>query len=223
MTQPPAPSSLLSDADTALLERLRERDERAFVELLEQYHAPLVRFLRGYVPTQDLAEDVAQETWVAFLQGLERFKGQAALKTWIFRIGANRAQSRMRKERRSIPFSFLRSRSPDGDDEAFDLDRYLPGAFSPATKMWTSVPDRWDADPESRLTANETIAVVRETISQLPAMQASVITLRDIENWTSAEVREALGLSEANQRVLLHRARVRVRKALEAHFAEARR
>lgn len=213
---PPTVEATLSAEDARLVERLRGRDEAAFVELIDQYQAPLVRFLRGYLPTADLAEDVAQETWLQFLQGIDRFQGRSALKTWIFRIGANRAQTRMRKEKRNVSFSDLVARALD--DEDGDIDRVLPAAFSPDSGMWTSAPARWEDDPEQKLLSDETIALVRETIQQLPAMQAAVITLRDMENWTSAEVREALDLSEANQRVLLHRARTKVRKALEGHL-----
>jgi RNA polymerase sigma-70 factor, ECF subfamily len=213
----PAPAPVtLSEDDADLLARLRGRDEAAFVTLIEQYQAPLVRFLRGYLPTVDLAEDVAQETWLQFLQGIDRFQGRSALKTWIFRIGANRALTRMRKEKRNVSFSDLTARAME-DDEG-DIERLLPAAFSPDSGMWTSAPARWEDDPEQKLLSDETIALARETIEQLPAMQAAVITLRDIENWTSAEVREALELSEANQRVLLHRARTKVRKALEGHL-----
>lgn len=220
MTQPAdaqdAPTDAGAKDEAQLLDRLRERDEAAFVELLDRYHAPLVRFLRHYLPSADLAEDVAQETWVAVLNGLDRFEGRSTLKTWIFRIGANRAQTRMRKERRLVPFGSLRAPSIDEDEP--DVERLLPALFSAESGMWSSVPSRWEDDPETSLLSDETVKLVRETIEQLPPMQAAVITLRDMENWTSAEVREALELSEANQRVLLHRARARVRKALESHL-----
>jgi RNA polymerase sigma-70 factor, ECF subfamily len=203
--------------ESALLARLRDGDEAAFVDLVERYQPPLQRFLRNYLPSQELAEDVAQETWLAVLNGLDRFEERSSLKTWIFRIGANRAQSRMRRERRLVSFSALRVPGFGNRDET-PGDDLLPSGFSSDSGMWTSVPRRWDDDPEDRLLANETVAIARETIGQLPPMQAAVITLRDIDNWTSAEVCEALNISEANQRVLLHRARVRVRKALEKHL-----
>lgn len=202
--------------ESDLLHRLRNRDEQAFVELLDQHHAALLRFLRNYLPSADLAEDVAQETWVAVLNGLDRFQGRSSLKTWIFRIGANRAQSRMRRERRTVPFGSFTS--PTGDEEDADIERLLPALFSANSGMWSSVPSRWEDEPETSLLSDETVALVRATIEQLPPMQAAVITLRDMDDWTSAEVREALDLSEANQRVLLHRARSRVRKALEPHL-----
>lgn len=209
----------LSTEDSALIARLRKREESAFVTLIDRFHGPLVRFLRNYLPDSDLAEEIAQETWIAVLEGIGRFEGRSSLKTWLFRIGANRAQTRMRREQRTVPFASLGR--PD-DDEEFDAERLLPSAFDPASGSWKSVPSRWDEEPETRLTSDETVAFVRETIKELPPMQAAVVTLRDIEQWSANEVREALDLSEANQRVLLHRARARIRKALEGHLEGGR-
>jgi RNA polymerase sigma-70 factor, ECF subfamily len=206
------------NTEVALVQRLRDGDESAFVEIVEAYQVPLRRFLRNYVPSEDVAEDIAQETWVAVLRGLESFEGRSALKTWIFRIGAFRAQSRMKRERRIVPFASLRRSS--GEDDDIDIDRLMPAEFSRDTGMWMSPPRRWDEEPETKLLSDETVRFVHKTIQQLPPMQASVITLRDIEKWTAAEVREALDLSEANQRVLLHRARLKVRKALEMRAGE---
>jgi RNA polymerase sigma-70 factor, ECF subfamily len=206
------------DGETSLVDRLREGDEGAFVELIDRYQAPLERFLRNYLPSPDLAEDVAQETWVAMLQALPRFEGRSSLKTWIFRIGANRAQARMRRERRTLSFSALKSAMTRDDDESADIEQLLPSAFSAETGMWAAPPARWEDQPETKLLSDETVRHVRETIEQLSTMQAAVITLRDMEHWTAPEVCEALEISEANQRVLLHRARMKVRKALESQL-----
>jgi len=217
----PVAGSALSSEDATLVARLRQREESAFVTLIDRFHAPLVRFLRNYLPDADAADEIAQETWIAVLEGVGRFEGRSSLKTWLFRIGANRAQTRMRRERRTVPFASL-GRGGGDDDADIDAERLLPAAFDPASGSWKSVPARWDEEPETRLTSDETVALVQATIQLLPPMQAAVVTLRDIEQWSAAEVREALDLSEANQRVLLHRARARLRKALELHLEGGR-
>ena len=204
--------------EETLVQQLRAGEEAAFVTLLERHHAPLLRFLRNYLPTAELADDIAQETWLAVLTGIDRFEARSSLRTWIFRIGANRAQTRMRREGRSVSFSALEQGSADHESDAADIEQLLPRGFSHDQGRWSSMPARWEEEPETRLLSDETVELVRETVQELPPMQAAVITLRDIEGWTSAEVREALDLTEGNQRVLLHRARMRVRKALESHL-----
>lgn len=211
-------ATLLTDEEAALLQRLRDGDPDAFEELVDQYHAAIVRFARLYVPTQELAEDVAQETWMGVLRGLDRFEGRSTLKTWIFRIAANRAQTKGKREARSIPFAALAT-AEAGADEPVDVDRFLPIDDAAHPGGWTSFPSNWDEQPEGRLMSDETLRVIREAIDTLPPMQAMVITLRDIQQWSSAEVREALDITEANQRVLLHRARTKVRRVLEEYFA----
>lgn len=208
---------VLSPEDAALLERLRAGDESAFQALVDQYHGAIVRFARLYVPTQELAEDVAQETWMGVLRGLDRFEGRSSLKTWIFRIAANRAQTKGKREARSVPFASLAA-AELRDDEGVEVDRLLP-MDGDRPGAWSSVPSNWDQMPENRVLSDETLSVVRAAIDELPPMQATVITLRDIQQWSSAEVREALDITEANQRVLLHRARTKVRRALEDYFA----
>jgi len=204
--------------EIALVERLRAGDEAAFASLVEQYQPGLLRLARLYVSTQELAEDVVQETWMGVLNGIDRFEGRSSLKTWIFRIAANRAQTRGKREARTIPFAALASAEASRDEPALDIERFLPRDHPDNPGHWTALPKNWDEQPEERLLSGETLRLIRETIDTLPEAQATVITLRDIEQWSSAEVCDALQISEANQRVLLHRARAKVRRALEPYL-----
>jgi RNA polymerase sigma-70 factor (ECF subfamily) len=201
-----------SKAERRLVRALRQGDERAFSSLIDQYHVSLVRMAMCYVLDRAVAEEVAQETWLAVITGIERFAGRCSLKTWLFTILTNRAKTRGKREGRSIPFSAL----DGGDDPAVDLERFA--SDGPWQGHWASPPRRWDDSPEHRLLAGETQAVVASAIAALPATQRQVITLRDVEGWSAAEVCTLLGLAETHQRVLLHRARSRVRGALERYF-----
>jgi RNA polymerase sigma-70 factor (ECF subfamily) len=198
-----------------LLAQLRNGDEAAFLSLVERHHAALVRLARAHVPSQAVAEEVAQETWVAVLDGLDRFEARSSLKTWIFRILVNRARTRGVRERRTVPFSSVTDPEPSVDPSRFQEEgqRY-PG-------HWATPPTSWDEIPEERLVSTETFARIRAAIDELPPSQREVIVLRDIQGWPSEEVSEALGVSPGNQRVLLHRARSRVRDALERYFGDA--
>jgi RNA polymerase sigma-70 factor (ECF subfamily) len=195
-----------------LVAALRAGDESAFRELIAMYHAMLVRVARAYVPTQTAAEEVAADTWLAVLEGIDRFQERSSLKTWIFRILTNKAKTRGMRERRSLPFSALES-----EESSVDPDR-----FHGPEHRW---PGHWAAPPqgfpEERLLAAETREVVEQAIERLPPAQRAVISLRDIEGWDAEEVRNALTLSETNQRVLLHRARSAVRAALESYLEES--
>ena len=201
--------------DERLCAALRAGDERAFAELVERYHSSLMRVALTYVRTPAIAEEVVQETWLGVLRGLDRFEGRSSLKTWIFRILENTAKTRGVREARSVPFSAL-ARADDAP--AVDPDRFLDADDSQWPGHWASAPRSWDDVPDARLEAKETRAVVARAIEALPPMQARVIALRDVEGWRSEEVCEALGLSEGNQRVLLHRARSSVRAALERYL-----
>jgi RNA polymerase sigma-70 factor (ECF subfamily) len=196
--------------DEQLVERLRARDEAAFEELVRRYNAPLLRFARQFVPTAVLAEDVVAETWLGVLKGIDRFEGRSSLKTWIFRILANTAKTRGQREGRSVPFSALE----EGDvpfEPTVDRSRFL------GTGQWGAPPRAW---PEDRLLREETRAVIEQAVADLPPTQRLVVSLRDIEGWSADEVRNALDLSETNQRVLLHRGRAKVRRALEEYLME---
>ena len=207
------PSFTPSD-DQSLVERARDGDEAAFAALVRRYSPMLMRLARMYVPTDALAEDVVQETWVAVVRGLERFEGRSSFKTWLFRILVNRAKTRGVREHRSIPFASVGGGASE-DDEGPALD---PSRFT-SEGAWTSAPADWHDDPEAALDSAEALRIAREAIDQLPERQKIVITLRDLEGLSSDEVRNVLDLTETNQRVLLHRARTKVRQALEEWIA----
>ena len=196
------------------LDALRAGDEEAFAALVREYHASLVRVARMYVSTLAAAEEVAQETWLAVLNGLSRFESRSSLKTWIFRILTNIAKTRAVRDGRTLPFSALQdpARVPEA---AVDADRFLDPEHPRWPGHWALKPEPW---PEEALVAGETRERLAEAIEALPATQRAVISLRDLEGWTSEEVRNALDLSETNQRVLLHRARSKVRAALESYL-----
>jgi RNA polymerase sigma-70 factor (ECF subfamily) len=187
-----------------LVEALRNRDEQVFEQLIRMYQSALVRVAQMYVSSRAIAEDVVQESWLAVLNGIDRFEGRSSLKTWIFRIVANRAKTRGQREARSRPFSALES------EASVDPGRFVEG-------QWSAPPESW---PEERLLGAETLRVIGDAIEALPPSQRAVITLRDVQGWSAEEVRNALELSETNERVLLHRARAKVRAALEAYLME---
>ena len=207
---------MAGSAEAQLLEALRAGDEAAFTQLVREYQPSLVRVARIYVPTQAAAEEVAAETWLAVLNGLDRFEGRSSLKTWIFRILTNIAKTRGQRDGRTLPFSALEDpgRVPEA---AVDADRFLDPEHPRWPGHWAVRPEPW---PEDALVAAETQALVAEAIEALPPAQRAVISLRDVEGWSSEEVRNALELSETNQRVLLHRARSKVRRALESYLGE---
>jgi RNA polymerase sigma-70 factor (ECF subfamily) len=208
--------AVAGSAEAQLLEALRAGDEAAFAQLVREYQPSLVRVARIYVSTQAAAEEVAAETWLAVLNGLDRFEGRSSLKTWIFRILTNIAKTRGQRDGRTLPFSALENpgRVPEA---ALDADRFLDPEHPRWPGHWAVRPEPW---PEDALVAAETQAVVAEAIEALPPAQRAVISLRDVEGWSSEEVRNALELSETNQRVLLHRARSKVRRALESYLDE---
>jgi RNA polymerase sigma-70 factor, ECF subfamily len=211
------PTSTPAD-DQALVERARAGDEDAFAQLVRRYTPMLMRLARMYVPTDALAEDVVQETWVAVLRGLDRFEGRSAFKTWLFRILVNRAKTRGVREHRSIPFASVGGgEGVEGESEG-EGPTVDPSRFT-SEGAWTSAPADWRDDPEASLESEEALRIAREAIAELPERQRIVITLRDLEGLSSDEVRNVLDVSETNQRVLLHRARTKVRKALEDWIA----
>ena len=197
---------VLTPEDMRLVEGLRAGDEAAFATLVREYGPAMLRVAQMYVSSRAVAEDVVAEAWLGVLKGIDRFEGRSSLKTWLFRIVANTAKTRGQRERRSVPFSSL------GDEPAVERERFI------GTGQWGISPRRW---PEERLLADETRAVIEEAIELLPPAQRTVITLRDVEGWSAEEVRNALELSETNQRVLLHRARAKVRRALERYLEES--
>ena len=199
--------------ERALVQALRRGDQAAFMHLVDEYGPTLLRVARMYVPTTAVAEEVVQETWIGVLNGIDRFEGRSSLKTWIFRILVNIAKTRGERERRSIPFS---SAVNAASEPSVDPDRFLPAGDERA-HAWALAPAPWPG-PEESLLARETQGVILRAIEKLPPVQRAVITLRDVYGWSSEEVRNALELSETNQRVLLHRARSKVRGAIERHL-----
>jgi len=204
---------VLSPQDARLLQGLRAGDEAAFLELMREYGAGMLRVAMMYVSSRAVAEEVVQEAWLGVLKGIGRFEGRSSLKTWLFRIVANTAKTRGVRESRSVPFSAL---GDDGGDEpAVDPDRFL-GSGERFPGHWALPPSAWA--PESRLLSQEALAVIGREIDRLPPAQRAVITMRDVQGFTSEEVCNALDLTETNQRVLLHRARSKVRGALEEYM-----
>lgn len=204
--------------DQSLVDRARDGDEAAFATLVRRYSPMLMRLARMYVPTDALAEDVVQETWVAVVRGLDRFEGRSSFKTWLFRILVNRAKTRGVREHRSIPFASVGGGGGD-DGDGFDEGPTVDPSRFTSEGAWTSAPADWHDDPEAALDSAEALRIAREAIDELPERQRIVITLRDLEGLSSDEVRNVLDLTETNQRVLLHRARTKVRKALEDWIA----
>jgi RNA polymerase sigma-70 factor (ECF subfamily) len=198
-----------------LVSALRGGDEAAFREVVREWHSSLLRVAQIFVPSRSVAEEVVGDTWLRVLGALDRFEGRSSLKTWVFRILVNTAKTRAQREGRTIPFSALQdaARVPEA---AVEPERFLPEDHDRYPGHWATPPAEL---PEDRLLANETRERIAAAIDELPANQRAVISLRDVEGWSSEEVRNALDVSEVNQRVLLHRARARVRSALEAYLA----
>jgi RNA polymerase sigma-70 factor, ECF subfamily len=212
-TGPGAPSP----DELALVEALRRREEAAFVDLVERHGVALLRLAQTFVRTRAVAEEVVQETWLGVLKGIDRFEGRSSLRTWIFRILTNIAKTRAVREGRSAPFSDLESETEEGP--LLDPSRFV-GAGEPWEGHWRSSPGAW-GEPEERLLAAEARGVIETAIEALPPGQRAVVTLRDVEGLSSEETCNALEISETNQRVLLHRARTKVRLALETYLTGA--
>jgi RNA polymerase sigma-70 factor (ECF subfamily) len=206
-----------SAEEMELLAALRRGDELTFSRLVVAHHSSLLRTARLYVNTPEIAEEVVQETWLGVLKGLDKFEGRCSLKTWIFQILINRARTRGEREGRMIPFSTMFDAKSDPGEPAVDSSQFnendpeWPGG-------WVTQPRDWGKTPEQTLLSQELRAVVQSAIETLPPNQKEVITLRDVQGWTSKEVCNILGVSETNQRVLLHRSRSKVRQVLDQYF-----
>ncbi|HEY3087122.1 MAG TPA: sigma-70 family RNA polymerase sigma factor [Jatrophihabitantaceae bacterium] len=204
--------------DTDLLDALRRGEEQAFRELMGRHQPMLLRLARIYAPSRAVAEEIVQETWLAVLRGLAGFEGRAALHTWMARILVNIARRRSGREARSMPLSALARAESGGVEASVDPDRFLTGG--PYAGHWASFPDDWSGVPENVLLSQEVHAVACAAIARLPPAQRMVITLRDLQGWSPPEVCAVLEISEANHRVLLHRARARVRQTLEDYLRQ---
>ena len=201
-----------------LIASLRDGDESAFTALVGRYNSAMIRVARGFVRDEATAEDVVQEAWLGVLNGLATFEGRGSLKSWIFAIVANRAKTRATREGRSTPFSSLVSLETSGSDPAVDPDRFLD-ATAKWPGHWSQPPVAWGDDPEACLLRSETMAQLKRILDELPPAQRTVISLRDIAGQEAASICNALGITETNMRVLLHRARSKVRGSLERYLA----
>jgi RNA polymerase sigma-70 factor (ECF subfamily) len=202
-----------SGGDDVLM-MLRAGDERAFLALVGRYHGSMVRVALGFVSSQAVAEEVAQEAWLGVLSGLAAFEGRSSLKSWIFRILTNCAKTRGQRERRSVPMSAL-GQEDEGAGPSVEPERFFDSSHPRWAGHWIVPPEHW---AENRLVSAETLEVVGRAIETLPLAQRQVISLRDVEGMSAEETCALLGLSEANQRVLLHRARSRVRGLIESYM-----
>jgi RNA polymerase sigma-70 factor, ECF subfamily len=205
-----------SRGDAEVVDALRAGDEAAFVDLARRHGPLMLRIARTYVHDARAAEDVVQETWMALLEGIDRFEGRASLRTWLFRVLVNRAITRAERDRRSVPFCSLDGDDgPAGDGPTVDPTRFLDADHPRWPGHWAAEPVRL---PEERLLAHETLDRVRAAIDALPPRQRTVIVMRDVGGFDADEVCSALGIGDANQRTLLHRARAKIRQDLERYL-----
>lgn len=195
------------DTDAELLAALRAGDELAFATLVRRHHSAMLRLALGYVPSLAIAEEVVQDTWLAVLRGIGGFEGRSTLRTWLLRILVNRAMTAGLRERRTVAVPYP---EPAVDPSRFD-----------AAGAWAVPPERWVEEAQERQRATQIAARIRSAMSDLPARQREVVMLRDIEGLSSGEVCSVLDISEANQRVLLHRGRSRLRQVVEDEFGRA--
>lgn len=195
------------ETDSELVSRLQAGDEQAFVSLVERYHAAMVRLAMGFVPTRAVAEEVAQEAWLGVMRGIHRFEGRSSLKTWLFRIVVNRARTAGAHERRVY-------RRERGRHPVVDPSRFGPDG------TWSDPPSPWADDVDDRLAAHQAVEHLRSMLDRLPVAQRQVVLMRDVEGLPAREVCDVLAISEANQRVLLHRGRSRLRAMLEDEFGK---
>src|SRR3954453_8279390 len=205
--------------ESGLLAALRSGDRAAFEQLVDVLSPGLLRVAMQHTPSRAVAEEVVQDTWIAVIDGIDRFEGRSSLRTWIYRILLNIARTRGKRERRTLPFSYFRRRAEEGGDEPAVEPERFQGRRGEEPGGWARPPIEWAA-PEDRLATAEARQVMLEAIAGLPPRQREVITMRDLQGLTAEEARNALGVKETNQRVLLHRARSKVRAALERYFAE---
>ncbi|MDH5562885.1 MAG: sigma-70 family RNA polymerase sigma factor [Nitrospirota bacterium] len=202
--------------EASLVRALQDGDETVFSAVMDQYSGSLLRLAMAYVPSRAVAEEVVQETWIGVLEGIGRFEGRSSFKTWVFRILTNRAKTRGTRERRYEPFGLAGVDSEK--DEGSSLEDSLFVAEGSGSGHWVDPPQGWEADtPERALLSKECRIAIEEAINGLPDNQRQVITLRDVEGVSAEEVCNILTISETNQRVLLHRARTKVRRVLDPY------
>jgi RNA polymerase sigma-70 factor, ECF subfamily len=200
--------SSVEDADAALVDRLRAGDEAAFGALVQRHHARLLRVAQSLTPSRAVAEEVVQDTWLAVVRGIDRFEGRASVQTWLVRICVNRARTAGARESRSVPLD-------PQPGPAVPIEHFA------STGAWATPPTPWSEEADDRVVAQRLAARVRASLPELPDGQRQVLLLRDVEGLPATSVCELLGISEGNQRVLLHRARARLRDILDREMAGA--
>jgi RNA polymerase sigma-70 factor (ECF subfamily) len=200
-----------------LLARLRAGDSAAFAEIVRAWSPAMLRLARTFVASDATAQDVVQETWLAVVHGLSNFEGRASVRTWVFRILVNRGKTRGVREARTIPFASLGPEDLEGD--SVEPSRFRgagdqwPGHWSPG-----AAPTAWEPSPEDHAIAGEIRVRLAAALAELPERQRVVVSLRDVHGMDGDEVCDLLGLSQANQRVLLHRGRAKLRQSLEDYY-----
>jgi RNA polymerase sigma-70 factor (ECF subfamily) len=202
-------------ADGELVARLRARDENAFALVLDAWSPGMLRLARSFVSTRDSAAECVQDAWLAVIEGIDRFEGRSALRTWVYRILVNTAKRRGIREGRSMPWSSV---GPE-DGPTVDPDRFM-GPGEPYPGHWRAFPAPWPT-PEDATLAAEVRAEVAAAVAELPERQRVVLTLRDVQGYEADEVCSILEITPTYQRVLLHRARAYVRDRLEDYHARA--
>jgi RNA polymerase sigma-70 factor, ECF subfamily len=210
-----APVAPLGNEEKRLVTALRNGDESAFTALIDLHQPSMLSLAQRYVRSRSVAQEVVQDTWLSVLKGIDRFEERSSLKTWLFRILVNQAKSRGVRESRNVPLSAL---DGEGDEPSVEPDRFLDLHHDRWPGHWAAYPSSWANIPDQRMLSRETLACVKDAIDELPERQRIVVSLRDVEGWSAEEVCEALEISDANQRILLHRARSKVRGALERYL-----
>jgi RNA polymerase sigma-70 factor (ECF subfamily) len=203
--------------DATLVALLRAGDEAAFSDVVARWSPGMLRLARLHVPSQEVAEEVLQETWLAVLRGIDGFEGRSSLRSWVVGILLNQARRHGRRERRSLPFAALRRMRGEGRDEPAVPAGAFQGWNGRNPGGWVVPPARPEA-PGERLEADALRRALTAAIAALPPRQREVLTMRDVLGLPAGEVCTVLGVSEGNQRVLLHRARSRVRRSVEGHL-----
>ena len=207
----------VDERDDALLDRCLNGDEAAFEVLVTRHGGTVLRMARRFSASPEIAEEVAQETWLAVLRGLERFERRSSFRTWLISIALNRARSRRDVEARTTPFSSLAGAEVAAGEHAVEPEHFLLGDDERWPRHWARPVRAWD--PSTELLASESRDMLVTAIAALPPAQQAVVVMRDVRGLTPEETCAALGLTDGNQRVLLHRGRSRLRTALDEYLA----
>lgn len=202
-----------SKIDQNFVERLREGDEAAFSQLVDEFHQSMVRLAAVFVADESLAEEIVQETWLAVINGIDNFEERSSLKTWIYAILTNKARKRGKRDARVKPWSAIFESSID--EEVSPLSERFN-----SKGRWAKPPAAWSVGPEERLMKDDLLKAIKSAIESLPASQRAVVRLRDVEGLSAAEACEVLDISDGNQRVLLHRGRVKIREEVEKYLEQ---